>query len=138
MLTQHGVPIAPSGHYAHKVRPPLARSLSDAYVWERIEAIQACGGDELLAPDKALHSVGAHQPGELATWRIHPIAFEVVPHRAIASHPTTLRAVTGSSDNHQNNQNQLKRFQVRSDERGRHRPTRVPLTDVHGIPPLYG
>lgn len=41
VLSEHGVPIAPSGYYAHKKRPPSARALSDAYVWEQIEAIQA-------------------------------------------------------------------------------------------------
>lgn len=40
MLTEHGVQIAPSGYYAHKKRPPSRRALSDAYVWEQIEAIQ--------------------------------------------------------------------------------------------------
>ena len=41
VLSGHGVPIAPSGYYAHKRRPPSARALSDASVWEQIEAIQA-------------------------------------------------------------------------------------------------
>ena len=36
VLSGHGVPIAPSGYYAHKRRPPSARALSDAYVWEQI------------------------------------------------------------------------------------------------------
>lgn len=41
VLTEHGVPIAPSGYYAARSRRPSQRALSDAAVWERIEAIQA-------------------------------------------------------------------------------------------------
>lgn len=41
VLSEHGVPIAPSGYYAHKRRPVSKRALSDAYVWEQIEAVQA-------------------------------------------------------------------------------------------------
>lgn len=41
VLTEHGVPIAPSTYYAAVSRPPSLRALSDAAVWERIEAIQA-------------------------------------------------------------------------------------------------
>ena len=41
VLTEHGVQVAPSGYYAFKKRTPSKRSLSDAAVWERIEALQA-------------------------------------------------------------------------------------------------
>ncbi len=41
VLSEHGVQVAPSGYYAFKARKPSKRSLSDAAVWERIEAIQA-------------------------------------------------------------------------------------------------
>ena len=41
VLSGHGVQVAPSGYYAFKARTPSKRALSDAYVWERIEALQA-------------------------------------------------------------------------------------------------
>lgn len=41
VLKQHGVPIAPSTYYAAAARAPSARALSDAALWERIEALQA-------------------------------------------------------------------------------------------------
>ena len=40
VLSQHGVQVAPSGYYAFKARTPSKRALSDAFVWERIEALQ--------------------------------------------------------------------------------------------------
>ena len=41
VLGEHGVQVAPSGYYAFKKRRPSKRALSDAALWERIEAIQA-------------------------------------------------------------------------------------------------
>lgn len=41
VLGEHGVQVAPSGYYAFKARKPSKRSLSDAALWERIEALQA-------------------------------------------------------------------------------------------------
>lgn len=41
VLTEHGCKIAPSTYYAALNRAPSQRALSDAAVWERIEAIQA-------------------------------------------------------------------------------------------------
>ena len=41
VLTEHGCKIAPSTYYAALGRAPSQRALSDAAVWERIEAIQA-------------------------------------------------------------------------------------------------
>lgn len=41
VLRVHGVQVAPSGYYAFKSRPPSRRTLSDAAIWERIEALQA-------------------------------------------------------------------------------------------------
>jgi putative transposase len=39
VLTEHGVPIAPSGYYAHRARPPSARAVRDAAVLAAIERI---------------------------------------------------------------------------------------------------
>jgi putative transposase len=39
MLTEHGVPIAPSGYYAVKISPPCARTVRDAEVLAAIERI---------------------------------------------------------------------------------------------------
>ena len=39
VLTEHGVPIAPSGYYAAKTRPPSARAIRDRAVLAAIEAI---------------------------------------------------------------------------------------------------
>ena len=41
VLSGHGITIAPSTYYAALSRPPSKRALSDAALWERIEAIQA-------------------------------------------------------------------------------------------------
>ena len=41
VLSEHNLQVAPSGYYALKSRKPSKRSLSDAAVWERIEALQA-------------------------------------------------------------------------------------------------
>lgn len=41
VLSAHGCKIAPSTYYAARSRPPSHRALSDAAVWERIEALQA-------------------------------------------------------------------------------------------------
>mgnify|MGYP000864400333 CR=1 FL=1 len=41
VLTQHGCKIAPSTYYAARARTPSARTVSDAVVWEHIEAVQA-------------------------------------------------------------------------------------------------
>ena len=41
VLTEHGCKIAPSTFYAALCRAPSRRALSDAALWERIEAIQA-------------------------------------------------------------------------------------------------
>ena len=41
VLSEHNLQVAPSGYYAFKSRKPSKRSLSDAAVWERIEALQA-------------------------------------------------------------------------------------------------
>ncbi|WP_147201390.1 IS3 family transposase, partial [Pseudonocardia asaccharolytica] len=39
VLTGHGVPIAPSGYYAHRSRPPSPRAVRDAAVFAEIEQI---------------------------------------------------------------------------------------------------
>ncbi|MDT0354039.1 hypothetical protein [Pseudonocardia charpentierae] len=39
MLREHGVPIAPSGYYAGKARPPSARAIRDRAVLAAIERI---------------------------------------------------------------------------------------------------
>ncbi len=39
VLTEHGVPIAPSTYYAGKTRPPSARSVRDEKLLERIVEI---------------------------------------------------------------------------------------------------
>ena len=39
VLTEHGVKIAPQTYYSHKKRGPSARSLSDARLYEQIEAV---------------------------------------------------------------------------------------------------
>jgi putative transposase len=39
VLTEHGVPIAPSTFYASKSRPPSARAVSDAALWIEIERV---------------------------------------------------------------------------------------------------
>jgi putative transposase len=39
VLSEHGVPIAPSGYYAHRSRPPAPRSVRDARVLAEIERI---------------------------------------------------------------------------------------------------
>lgn len=41
VLSEHGCKIAPSTYYAARGRAPSKRALSDAALWERIEAIQA-------------------------------------------------------------------------------------------------
>ena len=41
VLTAHGVKIAPSGFYAHKKRPPAARTGSDAELTDLIGRIHA-------------------------------------------------------------------------------------------------
>jgi putative transposase len=45
VLTEHGVPIASNSYYAHKTRPPSARSLRDAQVLAEIERVH---GDPLI------------------------------------------------------------------------------------------
>ncbi|WP_328701836.1 IS3 family transposase [Aestuariimicrobium ganziense] len=44
MLSAHGCQIASSICYAAKTRPPSRRAVSDAVLWERIEAVQADRG----------------------------------------------------------------------------------------------
>ncbi len=39
VLTEHGVPIAPSGYYAFKKRPPSARAITDAELVVQIERV---------------------------------------------------------------------------------------------------
>ncbi|WP_299572238.1 hypothetical protein [uncultured Williamsia sp.] len=39
VLTEHGVPIAPSGYYAFKTRPACARTLADAELIAHIERV---------------------------------------------------------------------------------------------------
>jgi putative transposase len=41
VLTEHGMPIAPSGYWAAKARPPSARSVRDAELLAEIERIHA-------------------------------------------------------------------------------------------------
>ena len=50
-------------------------------------------GHELLAPDNALHPVGAHQAGHLAARRDDPVACEQVPHLPVAGDPVALGLV---------------------------------------------
>ncbi len=45
VLTEHGVRIAPSGYYAHKVRPPSTRAIRDGEV---LEAIRRVHGDPAI------------------------------------------------------------------------------------------
>jgi putative transposase len=39
VLTEHGMPIPPSSYYAHRSRPPSARSVSDAATTTVIEQV---------------------------------------------------------------------------------------------------
>jgi len=41
VLTEHGVKIAPSTYYAHRVRPPSARSVRDAALLVEISRVHA-------------------------------------------------------------------------------------------------
>ena len=65
VLSEHNLQVAPSGYYAFKSRKPSKRSLSDAAVWERIEALQA-------DKTKVTSKVEGRPPVQKGTRRLSP------------------------------------------------------------------
>lgn len=52
MLTEHGCPIAPNTYYAHKKRPPSARSQRDQYLKGEVARVWADNMDGVYGADK--------------------------------------------------------------------------------------